>query len=102
MNRLVIGVCCTRDSASGWFCLNQKQRLSSGVGRDEVLRAKGKRECLAGPEFFESVGVGIRRTIGLNIEIVDQHVDDFVDRTVVVGARVSAGSKSIRTLSPGE
>ena len=50
---------------------------------------KSEWECLAGLEFFESVGVGIRWTIGVAVEIVGQYVDDFTNRAVGVGIRVS-------------
>lgn len=70
----------------GWFAVGQERRLLGIFGRHEVLVAKGKRECLAG---LESVGVGIRRPIRVDIEIVGQHVDDFADRAVDVGIRVS-------------
>jgi hypothetical protein len=58
-------------------------------GGYEILMAKSKRKCLAGLELFEPIGVGIRRTVGLDIEIVGQHVDNFTDRAVSVGIRVS-------------
>lgn len=57
------------------------------LGGHEILMAKGKREYLAGLEFFESVGVGICGPIGLDIEIVGQYVDNLTGRTMSVGIR---------------
>ncbi|MFC6906911.1 hypothetical protein [Halalkalicoccus tibetensis] len=50
---------------------------------------KSEWECLAGLEFFESVRVGICRPIRLDVEIVGQYVDDFTDRAVGMGIRIS-------------
>jgi hypothetical protein len=50
---------------------------------------KSEWECLAGLELFESVGVGIRRPIGLDVEIIGQYLDDLADRAMSAGIRVS-------------
>ena len=50
---------------------------------------KGKWEWLACLECFEAVGVSISGTIGLDIEIAGQDVDDFIDRAMGVGIRIS-------------
>ncbi|MFC6907087.1 hypothetical protein [Halalkalicoccus tibetensis] len=73
-----------------WMVLRGSRAGLLGVfGGHEVLVTKCERECLAGLEFFESVGVGIRWTIGVAVEIVGQYVDDFTNRAVGVGIRVS-------------